>query len=59
MVNNCIESKENAGNVFYKFEEIIKNKKSDIVWLAYYQGKIFQKFRSKERFVNDVTTKLN
>ena len=58
MVNNCIESKENAGNVFYKFEEIIKNKKSDIVWLAYYQGKIFQKFRSKERFVNDMVTKF-
>ena len=57
-MNNCIESKENAENVFYKFEEIIKNKKSDIVWLAYYQGKIFQKFRSKERFVNDMVTKF-
>ena len=57
-MNNCIESKENAGNVFYKFEEIIKNKKSDIVWLAYYQGKIFQKFKSKERFVNDMVTKF-
>ena len=58
MANNCTESKEDAAKVSHEFEEIIKNKKSDIVWLAYYQGKIFQKFRSKERFVNDVVTKF-
>ena len=57
MANNCTESKEDAAKVIHEFEEI-KNKKSDIVWLAYYQGKIFQKFRSKERFVNDVVTKF-
>ena len=32
--------------------------KSDIVWLAYHQGKIFQKFRSKERFINDMVLKF-
>ena len=58
MANNCIESKENAAKVIHEFEEIIKNKKSGIVWLAYYQGKIFQKFRSKKQFVNDVVTKF-
>ena len=58
MANNCTESKEDAAKVSHESEEIIKNKKSDIVWLAYYQGKIFQKFRSKERFVNDVVTKF-
>ena len=58
MTNNCTESEEDAAKVIHEFEEIIKNKKSDIVWLAYYQGKIFQKFRSKERFVNDVVTKF-
>ena len=58
MANNCTESQEDAAKVIHEFEEIIKNKKSDIVWLAYYQGKIFQKFRSKERFVNDVVTKF-
>ena len=41
-----------------KFREIIRNKKSDIVSLAYYQGKIFQKFRSKERFVKDMILKF-
>ena len=58
MANNCMESQEDAAKVIHEFEEIIKNKKSDIVWLAYYQGKIFQKFRSKERFVNDIVTKF-
>ena len=36
----------------------MKSKKSNIVWLAYYHGKIFQKFRPKERFVNDIVTKF-
>ena len=58
MTNNCTESEEDAAKVIHEFEEIIKNKKSDIVWLAYYQGKIFQKFKSKERFVNDMVTKF-
>ena len=58
MANNCTESKEDAAKVSHESEEIIKNKKSDIVWLAYYQGKIFQKFKSKERFVNDMVTKF-
>ena len=49
---------KNGNTDIDKFEEIIRNKKSDIVWLAYHQGKIFQKFRSKERFVNDMVSKF-
>ena len=41
MANNCTECKEDAAKVIHEFEEIIKNRKSDIVWLAYYQGKTF------------------
>ena len=29
------------------------------MWLACYQGQIFQKFREKERFVGDMVLKLN
>ena len=57
MVKNCTESKEDAAKAIHEFEEVIKNKMSDIVWLAYRQGKIFQKFRSKERFVGDMVLK--
>ena len=31
-----------------------KNKKSDIVWLTYYQGQIYQKFKEQESFVRMV-----
>ena len=58
MANNCMESQEDAAKVIHEFEEIIKNKKSDIVWLAYHQGKIFQNFRLKELFVHDIVSKF-
>ena len=48
---NCTTNKEDAAKVIQKFEEIIK--KSDIVGLAYYQGKIFQKLREE----NDLLAK--
>ena len=48
---NCTTNKEDAAKVIQKFEEIIK--KSDVVGLAYYQGKIFQKLRGRERFVSE------
>ena len=58
MANNCTETEKDSAQVIPEFEEIIKNKKSDIVWLAYYQGKVFQKFKSQERFVNYMVTKF-
>ena len=58
MAKNCTESEEDASKVIHEFEDMIKNKKSDIVWLAYQQDKIFQKFRSKERSVNDMVSKF-
>ena len=50
-VNNCARV-EDAVKVVQEFEEIIKNKKSDIMWLVYHQGQIFKKFKEKERFVS-------
>ena len=57
-VNGCI-SNEDAIKVIQDFEQITQNKKSDIVWLAYYQGQIFQKFREKERFISDMVLKFH
>ena len=57
-VNGCITN-EDTIKVTQEFEEIIQNKKSDIVWLAYYQGQAFQKFREKEQFVKDMVLKFN
>ena len=58
MTNNCMESEKDAAKIIRKFDEVVKNKKIDIVWLAYYQGNIFQKLRSKEGFVNDMVSKF-
>ena len=49
-VNGC-RTNEDAVKAIQEFEQIIQNKKSDIVWLAYYQGQIFQKFRERERTI--------
>ena len=57
-VNGCITN-EYAVKAIQEFEQIIQNQKSDIVWLADYQGQIFQKFREKERFVSDMVLKFN
>ena len=53
-VNKCATNEKNAVKVIQEFKEIIKSKKGDIIWLAYYQGQIFQKFKEKERFVSMV-----
>ena len=58
MAKNCTSKEEDAAKVIQKFEEIIRNKKSDIAWVIYYQDKIFQKFKSRERFVNDMAPKF-
>ena len=50
-VDNCTANEEDAVKVIQEFEEIIKNKKSDIIWLAYYQGIIFKKFKKEEQLV--------
>ena len=42
---NGSKTNEDAVKAMQEFEEIIQNKKSDIVWLAYYQDQIFQKFK--------------
>ena len=57
-VNGCTTN-EDAVKAIQEFEDIIKNKKSNIVWLAYYQGKILQNFKEKEQFVSDMVLKFN
>ena len=57
-VNGC-RTNEDAVKAIQEFEQIIQNKKSDIVWLAYYHGQIFQKFREREQFASDLVLKFN
>ena len=55
---SCAANKEDTEKAIQEFEKIIKNEKSDKVRLAYYEGKIFQKFREKERFFSDMVLKF-
>ena len=57
-VDHCTANEEHAVKVIEEFEEIIKSKRSDIIWLAYYQGIIFKKFKEKEVLVSNAF-KLN
>ena len=45
-VNN-VTTTEDVAKLVLEFEQIIKNGKSDIIWLTYHQGQIFQKFKEK------------
>lgn len=42
-----VKNSENAAEVLQEFEQIIISKKSQIIWLAYQQGKILKKLRKK------------
>ena len=53
-VNN-ITTSEDAAKLVQEFEQIIKKKKSDIIWLTYHQEQISHKFKEKERFVSMVS----
>ena len=33
-VNNCTVNEEDASKVIQEFEKMIKNRKSDVIWLA-------------------------
>ena len=41
--------------VIQKYEYIIKTKKKGIISIAYHQGKVFKKFKDKEKFVKMVS----
>lgn len=46
---------EDATSVICEFEDIIKSKEKNIVWLTYYQQrKVLQRLNEKEKFINMV-----
>ena len=49
-----VEKTEDAAAVIWEFEEIIKSKKRNIIWLAYQQGRVFEKFKENANFVEIV-----
>ena len=50
-----IRKPEKAAEVIKRYEDIIKMKKKGIISATYHQGKIFKRFKEKEKFVKLVS----
>ena len=50
-----VQNPEEAAIVIQKYEHIIKTKKKTIISTAYHQGKVFKKFKDKEKFITLVS----
>ena len=46
-----VQKPEQAVAVIRQYEEIIRTKKKGIISIAYHQGKVFKKFKGKEKFI--------
>ena len=46
-----VEKPEDAVAVLWAYEDIIRTKKKGIICIAYQQGKIFKKFKDREKFI--------
>ena len=49
-----VQDPEEAAMIIQKYEYIFKTKKNGIISIAYHQGKVFKKFKDKEKFVKMV-----
>ena len=49
-----VQDTEEAAKVIQKYENIIRTKKKGIISIAYHQGKVFKKFKDKEKFITVV-----
>ena len=46
---------EKAAEIIKRYEDIIKTKKKGIINVAYHQGKVFKRFKEKEKFATLVS----
>ena len=46
-----VQNPEEAAEVIQDYEDIIRTKKKGIINIAYHQGKVFKKFKDKEKFI--------
>ena len=46
-----VDKPEDAASVIKQYQDIIRTKKKGIISIAYYQGKVFKKFKENKKFV--------
>ena len=49
-----VEKPEEASDIIKQYEEILHTKRKGIIFVAYYQGKVFRHFKEKEKFIQMV-----
>ena len=66
MINNAVEIKElneraervekpeDAADIIKQYEEILRSKRKGIIAVVFHQGKIFKRFKEKEKFMQMV-----
>ena len=52
-----VQDWEEATKVIQKYESIIKTENKGMISIAYHQGKVFKKFKEKEKFIK-LTSRL-
>ena len=50
-----VQKPEEAADIIKQYEEILCTKRKGIISVAYYQGKIFKRFKEKEKFIQMVS----
>ena len=50
-----VKNSEEEAEIVTEMKKIIKSNKCTILWLAYKQGKIFEKFKTNNKFINMVS----
>ena len=50
-----MQEPKKAAKIIKHYEDIIKTKKKGIISIAYYQGKVFKRFKEKEKFIKLVS----
>ena len=46
-----VDKPEDAANIIKEYEEILCTKRKGIITVAYHQGKVFSRFREKQKFM--------
>ena len=53
-----VQNSEDATTVIKEYEDIIRNNEKKIACIAYHQGKVFRRFKEKEKFMEPVKQSL-
>ena len=50
-----VHKPEETADIIKQYEEILRTKRKGIMSVAYYQGKLFKRFKEKEKFIQMVS----